>query len=428
MSAQTALVLSGGGARGAYEAGVLYYIRTALPEAARRAPIDLLCGSSIGSLNAAFLATTADRPTEQGHLLRTLWENVQQDRIFQRNWLAVGKFLLQTGFGMMSNFLRLDPGRRLAGRRRRFVSLFDTAPLPEYLASLIELPQIRRNLDAGCFQALVVAATNLDTDGTELFVQRRAEVRYSGDFPMHDVCIGIDHILASAAIPFAFPPVKIGPTYYCDGGVRLNTPLSPAIQLGADRILSISTHARHERHLPPPQGFDEYPSPGRLLAAVAEAIFSDKLRSDMDQLRRINRIIEWSNEVCTPDYLERLNRHILEKGERGDIASRGLKQIQAVVIRPSEDVGRLFKDQLERNPYLDPSFNTFERFIMRLFAIDPREGRELLSYLIFSPKYVRALMELGYEDARRQHEELVGFFAGDPLPRSFPYFAAATQP
>lgn len=423
MSARTALVLSGGGARGAYEAGVLHYIRSTLPITARRGRFELLCATSVGAINAAFLAATADRPQEQGRLLFSLWENVQQNRIFQRNWLAVGRFLLQTGSGLLRNFLRLDPGQRGKKWRRRFISLFDTAPLPAYLASLIDMEQLSRNLEAGHFQALAVAATNLDTDGTELFVQRRAEVGYSGDFPLHDVRIGIEHILASAAIPFAFPPIKLGQTYYCDGGVRLNTPLSPAVQLGADRVLAIGTHAQKEKQLSPPQGSDEYPSPGRLIAAVTESIFSDKVRSDIDQLRRINRIIEWAQEVCEPDFLERLNRHVFAKMEPGDIAARGLKRIEAVLIRPSEDIGDLFREQLEHNPYLDPSFSTFERLIMRLLAIDPREGRELLSYLIFSPKYVRALMELGYEDARREHDVLAAFFAGDRLPRAFPHFA-----
>jgi NTE family protein len=158
---------------------------------------------------------------------------------------------------------------------------------------------------------------------------------------------------------------------------------------------------------------------------VTEAIFQDKLRSDMDQLRRINRIIEWAQEVCDSDFLGRLNRYIFERGEKGDIASRGLKRISALMIRPSRDVGQLFRDQLERNPYLDPSFSAFERFAMRLFAIDPREGRELLSYLIFSPKYVRALLELGYEDARAQREQLIAFFEGGELTGAFPHITPA---
>lgn len=424
MSQQLALVLSGGGARGAYEAGVIHYIRTALPAAQRQARIDLFCATSVGAINAVYLASTAERPQEQGRLLRSLWEGVQQDRIFQRDWLAVGRFLLQTGFGLLSNFVRLDPGSRRLQRRSRFVSLFDTSPLPRYLESLIDLPQVSRNLAAGHFAALALSATNLDTDGTELFVQRRSEVTYSGDFPVHDVRIGIDHILASAAIPFAFPPIKVGQTYYCDGGVRLNTPMSPAIQLGADRILTVATHAQYESRFPPPQGFDEYPSPGRLIAAVTESIFSDKVRSDLDQLRRINRIIQWAQEVCEPDFLQRLNRHISETGARGDIADRGVRKIEALMIRPSQDIGQIFKEQLEKNPYLDPSFSTFERFVMRLFAIDPREGRELLSYLVFSPKYVRALMELGYEDARRCHDPLIAFFTGERLPVSFPQLVA----
>lgn len=426
MSHRVALVLSGGGARGAYEAGVLHYIRSELPPAARRAPFDIICGTSVGAINAAFLAAQAHQPDQQGARLRALWQTVQQDRIFRRDWPAVGRFLAQVGVGLFSNFLRLDPGRRrIRQQRDRFVSLFDTKPLPAYLETLIDIPRITKNLDAGHLQALALAATSVDTNETELFLQRRPDITYIGDYCTHDVRLGVEHILASAAIPFAFPPVRLGPTYYCDGGVRLNTPMSPAIQLGADRILTIGAHARQERLLTPPTGLDEYPSPGRLIAAVTESIFQDKLRSDMDQLRRINRIIEWAQEACDNQFLERLNRHIFERGEHGDIASRGLKRISALMIRPSRDVGQLFRDQLEGNPYLDPSFSAFERFAMRLFAIDPREGRELLSYVIFSPKYIHALLHLGYEDARAQREQLIAFFAGGDLAGAFPQLTHA---
>lgn len=261
MSHRVAIVLSGGGARGAYEAGVLHYVRSALL-AARRAPLHIICGTSVGAINASFLAATAHRPEEQGALLRALWESVQQDRIFRRDWGAVARFLLQVGVGLLGNFLRLDPGRHRVLRRDRFVSLFDTRPLPAYLATLIDLPRISRNLDQGRLLALALAATSVDTNETEIFLQRRPEVVYSGDFRVHDVRIGVEHILASAAIPFAFPPVRIGSTYYCDGGVRLNTPMSPAIQLGADRILTIGAHARQERLLPPPAASTSTPARG----------------------------------------------------------------------------------------------------------------------------------------------------------------------
>jgi NTE family protein len=420
-----AVVLSGGGARGAYEAGVLNYVRSALPQPQCGQRFDLICGSSVGALNAALLAATAEQPLTQGRLLCELWSRIEQDRIFRRDWLAVGHFLLQVGAGLVSNFLRFDPSQRWLQRRSRFVSLFDTSPMPAYLRSLIELPRIGSNLDAGHLDALAITATNLDTDQPELFLQRRPGVTYSGDFRVHDVKLGIEHLLASAAIPFAFPPVKLNGTYYCDGGVRLNTPLSPAIQLGAERILAIGTHALLEKRLPPPKGIDEYPSPGRLIAAVTEAIFSDKVRSDIDQLQRINRIIEWAQAVCSPEFLPALNRYVQERGEKGDLASRGLKQINALLIRPSQDIGQIFEEQLRRNPYLDPSFSTFERFILRLFALDPREARELLSYLMFAPRYLQALTELGFKDARSHHAELVTLLAGGSLPSAFPQLVAA---
>lgn len=414
-------MLSGGGARGAYEAGVLHYVRTALPSACRRARLPILCGTSVGAVNAAFLASTADDPEAQGARLRSLWEGVDENRIFRRDWAAVGRFVLHTTVALAGNFLRVDPGRgRRRSSRSRFVSLFDTEPFPEYLRSLIDFPRIERNLAEGHIDALTVAATSLDTDRTELFIQKRSDISYRGDYRAHEVAISAPHVIASAAIPFALPPVKIGGTYYCDGGVRLNTPMSPAIQLGADRILVIGSHARSEKRFPAARAAADYPSPGRLIATVTEAVLKDKLRSDEEQLERINRVIQSGQDVYGADFLARLDARLCQLP-----GGAAIRKIHALALFPSRDVSQLFRDQLRDNPYLDDSFSPFERFAMRLFAIDPREGSELFSYLVFAPRYIRALLDLGYEDARAHREELVSFFTGESLPITLPQILPA---
>jgi NTE family protein len=419
-TSRAALVLSGGGARGAYEAGVLHYVRTALPPACRRARLPILCATSVGAVNAAFMASTADDPESQGARLRSLWEGVDESRVFRRDWAAVGRFVLHTMVALAGNFLRVDPGRRRRGARSRFVSLFDTEPFPDYLRSLIDFPRIERNLAEGHIDALTVAATSLDTDRTELFIQKRSDIVYRGDYRVHEVAISAPHVLASAAIPFAFPPVKIGGTYYCDGGVRLNTPMSPAIQLGADRILVIGSHARSEKRLAAARAGAEYPSPGRLIATVTEAVLRDKLRSDQEQLERVNRIIQSGQDLYGADFLAKLNARLCQLP-----GGAAIREIHALALSPSRDVSQLFRDQLRDNPYLDDSFSPFERFAMRLFAIDPREGSELFSYLVFAPRYVRALLDLGYEDARAHHRELVSFFTGERLPMTVPQILPA---
>jgi NTE family protein len=412
------LVLSGGGARGAYEAGVLHYIRTALPAPYYTAPFQIITGASVGAINAAFVAAMAHDPLQQGLALRGLWENVDQNRIFRRDWAAIGKFLARTVWGVVTNFVRTDPQRHRLPLARHFVSLFDTAPFPKYLQQLIPFAQIRQNIAAGHLEALALTATNLGTDRPELFLQKAPAIAYRGAYEWHEAEIEACHLMASAAIPFAFPPVRVNGTYFCDGGMRLNTPMSPAIHLGADRLLVIGMHTP-DGNRPIITADDQRPGTGRLLAAITEAVFSDRVRYDLEQLTRINRIVAWGEAVYGPDFLARINAHILTSGERGDIADRGLKQIDALSVHPSRDLSEVFQEQLQDNPYLDETFSSYERFAMRLLDIDPREGREAFSYLMFAPKYLRALLDLGYQDAHARRDELIAFFEGAPLPSVF---------
>jgi NTE family protein len=408
MPSSLALVLSGGGARGAYEAGVLHYVRTALPNPAREAKFNIVCGTSVGALNAAFLAATADDPALQGQLVHDLWAGIDEDRIFKRDWMEVGKFIFFGVWRLAGNFLWPNPGKHNS-LKKPFASLFNTGPFPEYLRTLIPFDAIARNTAAGYLDALAIAATNLSENRTELFIHKRHDLYYHGDYVWHDVEFNERHLLASAAIPFAFPPVRLLGGYYMDGGIHLNTPVSPAIQLGADRILVIGMHARtrsaNSNHA------DEYPGPGRIAAAIADALFQDRVTYDMEQLTRINRIIDWGAGAYGPDFLQTINDHALRTGETGDIASRGLRRITTLTIKPSRDLADVYEEQLRDNPYFDEAFSSFERFAMRFLSLDPLEGRELFSYLVFANKYIQALLDLGFKDAAARHDELSAFLA-----------------
>ncbi len=406
-----ALVLSGGGARGAYEAGVVHYLRTGLPEPWRSIPFDLYCGTSVGAVNAAFLAAFADDPREQGVMLRSLWENIDGDRIYRRDWSEVGKFILQTTSSIAGNFLRFNPGKQRNPLARGFVSLFDARPLPGYLKELIPFGNIRRNLAAGHLDGIVLAATNLTYNRTELFLEKRPEVEYHGPYPVYDVPIDPRHVAASASIPFVFPAVQIRECFYSDGGLHLNTPISPAIQLGADRVLVIGMHAPEKAQHPVK---DTPPGVGRIAAAIADSIFQDRVTYDMEQLTRINKLIDWGSEVYGSDFLDRINAHLAAGTDREDIAGRGLRRVSALAIQPSRDLSEVFAELLRHNPYLDESFSAFERFAMRLLSLNPVEGRELFSYLVFEPKYTRCLAQLGYEDAAKRRDELIAFLEAPP--------------
>lgn len=419
-----ALVLSGGGARGAYEAGVLHYIRTQLPEPVRHTRFDIITGSSVGAINAALFAAAAHTPDRQGFFLREVWSNIDQRRIYRRDWAAIGRLFLKFGWGAVSNFLSFDPGKRRLPLSEYFVSVFDTSPMPVYLEQLVDLGQIGANLAQGHLSALAIAATSLTTDRTELFVQKRPEIKYNGPYQIHQTPLHINHLLASAAIPFAFPSVKVGDGYYYDGSMRLTTPISPAIQLGADRILVIGMHSETGNQ-PYSTDPEKKPRAGRLLASVTEATFQDRVSFDFEQLTRINRIIEWGEKTYGPDFLKRINDTLVASNIHGDIADRGLKRIDALAIQPSRDLAQVFQDTLPGNPYLDKNFSTFERLVMRAFDIDPREGSELFSFLAFSPEYIGKLLELGYADAANRHDDLVAFFEGKKVASLAPHLELA---
>lgn len=409
-----ALVLSGGGARGAYEAGIIHYIRTQIkPADGGQISFDLQCGSSVGAINTCFMASTADDLKQQGNRAYQLWKSLRPDQIYKRNLSALTALIGRTAKGISSNLFSLnpfDPGKsRQVGVH--FKSFLDTAPLKPVLNSIIDFANIKKNLKKNVLSAVALTATNVNEGRMELFIQKRPEVEYTGDYFHHFTEIGAEHAMASAAIPIIFPPIKIEDTYYIDGGLKLNTPMSPAIQLGADRILIIGLHRPYNegqlsRHLPHVGGA---PTMGQLVGQVMNALFLDRIQYDIDQLNRINKIVEWSEKVYGKDYLECVNKMLYKSGTRGDIANRGLKRLKVFSISPSKDLSDVFAECYKDKGGKDGSFTAFEKMILRFLDVDPDAGVDILSYLAFIPDYINRLLELGFQDARAQHNALVDF-------------------
>ncbi len=406
------LVLSGGGARGAYEAGVIHYIRTALPSSlTSRLKFDILCGSSVGAINTAFLASTAHDSLYQGTQLYQLWRDIKQENIYRRDVVSLVKILSKGFWGISRNLTSHNPARN--HRRQHFSGLLMTKPLREFLQTHVSWKQIAQNIKSQDVSAVSVTATNLVSGKLELFIQKHPEVLYTGHYTFHETNLRVEHIMASSALPFIFETIAVEGQYYLDGGLRLNTPLSPAIQLGADRILAIGLHHQTERpevpeklEIPPALN---YPSLGQMLGKVLSAVFLDKLDYDLEQMSRINRIIEWSENVYGKDYLERINGFLTEDGIRGDIASRGLKNIEAFPIYPSRDLREVFADCVPDSKFLDGSLSRLERTLLKILDVSFEQGRDFLSFILFHPKYLEALLELGYEDAKRQRDALMAF-------------------
>ncbi len=400
-----ALVLSGGGARGAYEAGVLNYIRTALPSPHRERAFDIICGSSVGAINTCFLAATADDLAFQGEEVLRLWRSVKEENIYERNAKAILSFLTRGSKSIL--FKMIQKSRKGAVH---FPGFLNTAPFIPFLEKAIPWKNISRNIKKGVVQAISIVATNVATGRMELFIEKNSKIKYSGQHMIHLTQIQPIHAIASAAIPVIFPPILVNGTAYVDGGLRLNTPMSPAIQLGADSIfvIGLNHRATSEDKIPYHGEKGKIPSLGQVLGRVMNSVFLDKIQYDLEQLERINRIVEWCEEVYGKQFLTEINQMLEKKNIKGDVAERGLKKIRLLRIRPSEDIGEIFRHCYQRGG--KKHFTYFEKTLIRLLDVDPSEGVDFLSYITFIPEYLNKLLELGFEDAKKHRAELKEFF------------------
>ena len=412
-----ALVLSGGGARGAFEAGIIHYIRTKLPPSiAFKRPFDILCGSSVGAINTCFMASSNHDLAYQGKKIFEIWNQLEQAKIYRRGVGMLTRFTGRMVGGFMRQLFGLKPKEENIKKFKQyhFVGFLDASPLPLFLKEIVAWKQISLNVQRGSPMAVSITATNVHTGKMELFVEKHPSVNYTGRHRVHFVTIEARHAMASAALPLLFPTVRVERNFYCDGGLRLNTPLSPAVQLGADKIMVIGLHHVAERA---EQGMDEpfleHPLPptmGEIMGKVLNSIFLDKLDYDLEQMSRINRVVGWGEEVYGPDFLDRINRHVAEKGIRGDIASRGLKRLKVMTIFPSTDIRKIFRECVDDPKFLKRNLTPFERTLMKVLDVDIRHGEDFLSFILFVPSYLKRMLELGFEDARRNHDKLVEFF------------------
>ncbi|MDO8462311.1 MAG: patatin-like phospholipase family protein [Deltaproteobacteria bacterium] len=397
------LVLSGGGARGAYEGGVIHYIRTGLPQENVR--FDILTGTSVGAINACFLAATAHDPELQGREMRRLWEMLSPSRIYKTGALSVGKAIFQT---IKHDLLGWIKEQRLdeAVPFTFYKSLQDTSPLREFLGREISWQNISKNMKKGVVGALAVSTTDIQTGQLVIFLEKDSSLNYIGTPDAVKTTITETHAMASAAIPILFPPIDIDGTYYCDGGLRQTTPISPAVALGAEKILIIAL--RYSPLQQKPVKKTKPPSLGHIVGKVFNSIFLDHLEYDMTMMKRMNRIIDWSTRLYGPQYLEELNKAIAKDGILKHIPRRGIRKIEELTLYPSVDIGSMAADFIKKG-------NLKLALWHRIFFKATQESSEadLLSYLLFDPAYLKQLFELGYEDAKRQKDRLLQFFEED---------------
>lgn len=406
------LVLAGGGARGAYEAGVIHYLRTQLPAKAAKRQFNIYCGSSVGGINISFMAALADYPKIQGEELRHVWEGLRQEDVYRRDLYALGRFGLHSVSGALRNILRRPANS--AVRAPHFSGFFDTSPFPNFLKRVIPWQHLHRCVRDGIVGAVSLTGTNLHNGKMELFIDHHSSIVYSGNYTARMGPLQWYHAMASAAIPIMFSPVKIDGTYYADGGVRSNTPMSPAIHLGADRLLVIGTHNQAEMaEASGVADVGEYPPPtlGEVAGTMLRAMFVDRLDYDIKQLARINQVVEWGKIAFGENFLEKLNR-VPQQGKMiGDIATRGLKKIEAFTLFPSRSIPALLSESLKSSKIFAKQMSTFEKVVFRVLDIDPYRSNEFLSYFLFSHDYLMSLIKLGYDDAHSHRDSLVEFLS-----------------
>jgi len=387
---------------------VLSYLLDELPQRlGHPVALDLISGTSVGAIHACYLAATAHEAVGRGRKLARLWEHMGLSEVFGASALG----LLQMPVRMLGLLRRsgLARGEHLPDRLR---GLLDTSALEDLVRNAIPWRSLRENVAAGRLDAICVAATEVSTGRVVVFVESRhpKQLRWTRDpsIVAQSVRLSAEHALASAAIPGLFPAVRLGEAYYSDGGLRLNTPLSPALRLGTDRVLVIALGhgvTADDQH-PLRAGRLAYSaSPIFLLGKVLNALLLDHIDRDLRQMRLLNDILRRAQEVGGLDLLDRINETV--ERDRG----QPFKIVEDLVIRPSANLG-IMATEAARDLHGHSATSRGIRLVLRTlgFVGNPFEA-DLLSYLFFDRQYTAPLLKLGLEDARGQEEALMGFFS-----------------
>ena len=396
-----ALVLSGGGVRGAYEAGVVSGILEVLgPQ--KRSPFRIFAGTSVGALNASFFAANADRPDLGIGDLRKLWDLRLEEflRIEPHHLFEAPRKLSKR----LNTLLGRDVAERGIGR-----SLLDVRPLERLVTRGIDFERLHRNVDNNELSALAIAALEIASGRTTIFVEHSADTSFRSSVDPRRVPrserITADHVLGSCALPMLYPARRIGNKYYLDGGIRFNTPIAPAIRTGADRIVVVAPSSAPRDPLTALDHTPDYPSLPFLLGKLLNALLLDPLSYDLEVLTRFNALFKVLENTLEPAVMGQVRELLL------DTRGASYRDIDSLVFRPSVDLSLMAANFVETS--LDTlSLSRAKRWLLcKATRTRVTSEADLASYLLFDGQFTHQLIDLGHEDALDQADTIRTFFA-----------------
>jgi NTE family protein len=368
------LVLSGGGARAAYQVGVLRAMSEMLP-ADSAVPFKIICGTSAGAINATVLAANAGNFRQGVRQLMTVWKNFHVHHVYRADPVGAfrnsGKWVLSTLIGGLG--------------RKTPIALLDNSPLAHMLGTRLDFSGIQRSIDSGDLAAFSITCSGYTSGQSVTFFQGAPGIESWHRARRIGIAakIGPEHLLASSALPFVFPAVHINREYFGDGSMRQIAPVSPALHLGADRLFVIGV-GRQLQAQPERIKTDAYPSLAQIAGHCLNSIFLDSLEVDLERLQRINRTLS----IMPPEIRAANNMPLHEVDFR--------------VISPSEALEKIAIDYVPTLPL------TIRSLLFTLGALK-KSGSNLVSYLLFEREFCRALIKLGYQDTMQRRDELMRF-------------------
>ena len=375
------LVMTGGGARGAYQAGVLKRIGEIKRIQTHGNPFPIIGGSSAGAINGSAIAVGSDDFALATRVLARIWADLRPSDIFRCD-------VLSQAHNSLTWIIDLSFGALLGGGNAR--SLFDATPLRHFLPAPLRCDRIRDNIKRGHLYALAISATNYNSGKSYLFIQGKK------GHPMWNrsrrvtlaTNITVDHVCASAAIPLVFQPVRLktgrGTAFFGDGCVRLQQPLSPVIRLGAEKVFAIGVRCENLEHQKEPADQRD-PSLAQIMGILFNVMFLDHLATDIEHLERLNQLLS--------------EGHIRQTGIEG---CEKMEPLAAFLMTPSVDLSRLAEQHQRDMPYLI-------QYFVNSLGRDAASCSDLMSYLLFTSEYTRALIEIGYDDASKRIDEIESF-------------------